>query len=160
LSHHSDPTDTEAVAVVEVVASVETGDQADVYRYQLFASLSVGLSDGRQVATGLRDFIWSGPRRGLGAIYHRYRGPRLSENSAEQERLLEATYHFGMDDVKDAVNQALGRDPEQHRPPRLSWGRLLEALKTEGIAATEEQLIAAPLRLELSDRVKTEIGAR
>lgn len=147
------------VAVAEVVVAVETGECADAGRYQMWASLAAELSDGRRVATGARDFAWSGPRHGVGAIYHRYRGPTLSENADEQDHILEETYHVGMADVEDAVNQALGRDPGQHRPPRLSWGGLLAVLADEGIEATEEQLIAVPMRLELSTRVKAEVGA-
>jgi hypothetical protein len=56
--------------------------------------------------------------------------------------------------VQDAINQMLGRDPEQHRPPRLSWQGLLAALAGEGIQATEQDLIDTPLRLDLSDEVK------
>jgi hypothetical protein len=36
---------------------------------------------------------------------------------------------------------------------------LLGALAAEGVEVTEDDLIALPLALELSDEVKTEIGA-
>ena len=97
-------------------------------------------------------------RDGIGAIWHRYRGPQLSDDPAEHERLLRETYHVGLSDIEDAINQALGRDPDQHRPPRLSWGRLQEALAQAGIKVTEEELIALPLNIELSDQVQTEIA--
>lgn len=74
------------------------------------------------------------------------------------KRLLQETYRVGLSDVHDVVNQMLGRDPEQHRPPRLSWKNLLADLSSEGVEVTEEDLIAAPLTLDLSDKVKTEIG--
>jgi hypothetical protein len=53
----------------------------------------------------------------------------------------------------------LGRDPEQHRPPRLSWENVLAALSAAGVPATEQDLIDARLTLDLSDDVKAEIGA-
>jgi hypothetical protein len=124
----------------------------------MYASLAANLSDGRQVSTGGRDFSWSAPRHGLAAIYHRYRGPKLSDDPEEQVRVLNETYHVGLSDVQDAVNQMLGRDPDLHRPPRLSK-KLLAVLAAEGAEATEEDLIAAPLTLQLSAEVKAEISA-
>jgi len=46
-------------------------------------------------------------------------------------------YRVQRQDVEDAINQLLGRDPEQHRPPRLSWEPLIELLDREGITVTE-----------------------
>jgi hypothetical protein len=129
----------------------------DPSRYQMYASLAAKLSDGRRVSTGVRDLGFSGPRDGYGAIVHRYRGPQLSQDPDEHQRLLDRTYHVGLSDLEDAINQMLGRDPKLHRPPRLSWEKLLSALAAEGLEVTEANLIAAPLTLELSDAVKAEI---
>ena len=48
----------------------------------------------------------------------------------------------------------LGRDPKLHRPPRLAWGGLIDALVGTGIVVTEQELIDAPLTIELSAEVK------
>jgi hypothetical protein len=144
----------DAGAIALVVESV-----MDPSRYQMYASLAANLSDGRRVSTGVRDLGFSAPRNGFGAIIHRYRGPQLSEDPDEHHRLLDSTYHVGLSDVQDAINGMLGRDPERDRPPQLSWAKLLTALATEGVPVTEEELIAAPLTLQLSDEVKAEIGA-
>ena len=73
--------------------------------------------------------------------------------------MLEETYRVGLSVVQDWVDQMLGRDPEQHRSPRLSWENLLAALSVAGVPATERDLIDMPPRLDLFDEVKTEIGA-
>jgi hypothetical protein len=52
--------------------------------------------------------------------------------------------------VEDAINQLLGRDPEMLRPPRLSWGPLIELLAEHGKVVTEEELIARPFLFEFS----------
>jgi hypothetical protein len=124
--------------------------------YGMTATFTAELRDGRRVTAGGHGF--GGPRHGIGAIWHRYRGPQLSDDPAEHERLLRETYHVGLSDIEDAINQALGRDPDQHRPPRLSWGPLQDALARAGIEMTEEELIALPLNIELSDQVQTEIA--
>jgi hypothetical protein len=46
------------------------------------------------------------------------------------------------------MNQLLGRDPEMHCPPRLSWGPLIELLADHGRVVTEEELIAMPFVFE------------
>jgi hypothetical protein len=48
----------------------------------------------------------------------------------------------------------LGRDPEQHRPPRLSWDTLIQTLADHGLDLAEEQLIALPFRCELAPDVE------
>jgi len=60
--------------------------------------------------------------------------------------------------VEDAINQLLGRDPEQHRPPRLSWELLIELLDHAGINVTEDQLIATPFVFEFSDELLAELA--
>lgn len=61
-------------------------------------------------------------------------------------------------DIEDLINQMLGRDPELHRPPRLAWGGLIDALAGTGIVATEQELIEAPLTIELSPEAKAQIA--
>ena len=59
-------------------------------------------------------------------------------------------YRVQRRDVEDAINQLLGRDPEQHRPPRLSWPPLIDSLLEQGVTVTEEELIAMPFVFEFS----------
>jgi hypothetical protein len=62
-------------------------------------------------------------------------------------------------DIEDSINQMLGRDPKLHRPPRLAWGGLTDALTGTGIVVTEEELIEAPLTIELSPEAKVQIAS-
>jgi hypothetical protein len=125
--------------------------------YGMNVSLAARLDDGREIRGG--GFGFGGPRHGVAAIWHRYRGPLLHEDPDEQWRLLDETYHVGMADVQDAVNQMLGRDPELHRPPRLSWDGLQRALADHGIRASEQQLIDTPLEIVLSEPAAAEVDA-
>jgi hypothetical protein len=93
------------------------------------------------------------PLRGLGAVWHQYRGPRLSDDPDEEEELLEQTYHLGTLDIEDGINEMLGRDPSLHRPPTLAWGSLIDVLASEGFPTTEQQLIDAPLIVEFAAEV-------
>jgi len=138
--------------LAEIVASI-----LDPATYQMNVALAAQLDDGREITGG--GFGFGGPRDGVAAIWHRYRGPQLHDDPCENERLLHETYHVGLSDVEDAVNQMLGRDPEQHRPPRLSWDGLQRALADEGITVTEQQLIDTPLELVLSESAGAELGA-
>jgi len=128
----------------------------DPATYQMNVTLAADLDDGRRITAG--GFGFGGPRYGVGAIWHRYRGPRLSDDPEENDRLLNETYRVGLPDIEDAINQMLGRDPDQHRPPRLSWGHLQEALTKVGIKVTDDELIALPLEIELSQPVQAEIA--
>ena len=83
----------------------------------------------------------------------------MHEDPEVHERLLRETYRVGLSDIEDAVNQMLGRDQEQHLPPRLSWDGLVKALAAAGITTTEQELIKAPIRLVLSDAVRVELEA-
>ncbi len=143
---------TKVIAYVDLDNDATQGEQ-----YGMNVSLAARLDDGREIAGDV--FGFAGPRDGLGAIWHRYRGPLLHEDPAEHDRRLEETYHVGMDDVQDAVNQMLGRDPEMHRPPRLSWDRLQHALDGQEIRVSEQQLIDAPLELVLSASAAAEVKA-
>jgi hypothetical protein len=64
-----------------------------------------------------------------------------------RRRVLDA-YRVQRHDVEHAMNHQLGRDPEMHRPPRLSWGHLIELLAEHGKVVTEEELIAMPFAYE------------
>lgn len=98
-------------------------------------------------------------RRGPSAIWKRYVGPpALPEDPIEREHFLES-YQVRGHDIEDAVNQMLGRDPDQHRPPRLSWDTLIELLAEHAIELSEPQLIALPFCCELSPEVKAQIDA-
>jgi hypothetical protein len=98
-------------------------------------------------------------RSGPSAIWKQYVGPPpLPSDPVEQERFL-AQYRVRRRDVQDAVDQMLGRDPEQHRPPRLSWETLIDRLAEASTDVTEEQLIGLPFRCEFSARLQTELPA-
>jgi hypothetical protein len=121
-------------------------------RYEMLVRLSAGLSDGRRIHTPGIDFSHSGASRGIGAIHHRYKGPPLPEDETEQRAALDR-YHVGPWDIESAIDQMLGRDPNQHRPPRLSWTNLIKALGDEGIVVGEDDLIATPLTVEYAPEV-------
>lgn len=145
----------EVGAEMEEVAAAAHGDPET---FDLNVRLSALTESGERVSSPHADFGIGGPRRGIGAIWHRYRGPKLSEDPDEQTELLNQTYRVGLSDIEDAINQMLGRDPEQHRPPRLSWGKLIDALARASVPVTEQELIDAPLTLELSPRVRAELA--
>jgi len=97
-------------------------------------------------------------RRGSSAIWKRHVGPpALPDDSDERERFL-SEYRVRQRDVEDAINQMLGRDPEQHRPPRLSWQTLIERLGQHGLELSEDQLIALPFCCELSARLQAQLA--
>jgi hypothetical protein len=66
--------------------------------------------------------------------------------------------HGGGSELGDAINQMLGRDPEQHRPPRLSWSQLIDAFAIVGVSVTEQELIDVPLTIELSAEVEARLA--
>ena len=74
----------------------------------------------------------------------------------EEMRALEE-YRLQLHDIEDAINQMLGRDPEQTSPPRLSWGPLVSALHDEGIRISEAELIDLPFVFEFSEELLAEI---
>jgi hypothetical protein len=61
-------------------------------------------------------------------------------------------------DIEESINQMLGRDPKLHRPPRLAWGGLIDALVGAGIVVSEQELIDARLTIELSPEARAEIA--
>jgi hypothetical protein len=121
-------------------------------RYEVLVGLSAELTDGRRIQTPGIDFVMGGASRGVGAIHHRYKGPRLPEGEDERRAALEC-YRVGPWDIESGIDQMLGRDPEQHRPPRLSWENLIKALGNEGTVVSENDLIAAPLTVEFAPEV-------
>lgn len=156
-------------ALLEQIRERREADGGDRYRrfandllspevLRILVSLSAELTDGRLIHTQGRDFRVAGLRRGVGAIWHRYHGPPLSADPEEQDEILDRTYRVGHADIEDAINQMLGRDPEQHRPPKLSWGKLIAALADVGVEASEHDLIEAPLTIELSSDLQAEIS--
>jgi hypothetical protein len=67
-------------------------------------------------------------------------------------------HRVDLGDIEDGINLILGRDPQLHRPPRLSWEYLLRALADAGVTVTEDDLIAVPLTIELAPEVETELA--
>jgi hypothetical protein len=61
----------------------------DPAKYQMNVTLAAELDDGQQITGG--GFGFSGPRDGVAAIWHRYRGDKLHEKPAAHERLLHQT---------------------------------------------------------------------
>jgi len=45
-----------------------------------------------------------------------------------------------------------------HRPPRLSWERLIERLAGNGISVTEAQLMALPLTINFDSQLERELA--
>jgi hypothetical protein len=95
-------------------------------------------------------------RSGANAIWKGWRGPPLPTDPEEEMRALEE-YRLQLHDIEDAINQMLGRDPEQTSPPRLSWGPLVSALHDEGIRISEGELIDLPFVFEFSEELLAEI---
>jgi hypothetical protein len=121
-------------------------------RLSLYVRLSARLRDGREIGSARRDFAIGLPARGLGAIWHRHhRTDEPCDGPPE-------THRVGPRDIEDAINQMLGRDPEQSRPPGLAWGGLMNALARAGVVVSEQELIAAPLTVELDRTVEAAIG--
>jgi hypothetical protein len=113
------------------------------------ATLFAVSADGSRITATPAHMGAAGPRRGIAAITKRYAGPPLPEDPDARRRFL-AAYRVQRHDVEDAMNQLLGRDPEMHRPPRLSWGPLIELLAEQGKVVSEEELIAMPFLFEFS----------
>ena len=86
--------------------------------------------------------------------------PSLAHDPKQSEPVLYSyeTYRVHRRDVEDVVNYVLGRDPEQLRPPSLSWGPLMEVLGNEGILVSEDDLIATPFSFEFSDEFLAELA--
>lgn len=141
--------------MIERVGAQVTGRVRDAERLDIDASLFADTSAGRVCARtgGMGVGMW---RTGMNAIWKGYRAP-LPEDREERFRVL-ANYRVSRHDVEDAINQLLGRDPEQHRPPRLAWEPLVEALDKAGIIVTEDDLLALPFVFELAPELTAELA--
>jgi hypothetical protein len=151
--------DLEAAFLAEIAAGRSTARVLQVSgnadNLNLHVSLSAENIDGQWVESAGPDFGMSGPRRG---IWHRWHGPVLPADPEEADRLAIIEHRVDIHDIEDAINQMLGRDPALHRPPRLSWGKLIAALGNAGVTVTESDLIAAPLSVELAPDVHAELA--
>lgn len=105
--------------------------------------LTAVTADGASVTSDRDDFGITLPRHVPGR--HRSRWTARSIKNLPRE-------------IEVSINRMLGRDPELHRPPRLAWGGLIDALAGTGIVVTEQELIDAPLVIELSPEAKAQIG--
>ena len=77
----------------------------------------------------------------------------------------------GLQDIERGINRMLGRDFSLHRPSRAAlelgvwlrargpWNDLIAALAPEGIEVDENELIEAPLTVELDDEVAAALKA-
>jgi hypothetical protein len=144
--------------ITAVGALVELGTTGTPDHLSVSAQLFAEMNDGTRLRVSRETMGASMPREGAAAIGKRYSGPPLPEDPDEQHRALEQ-YRATRRDVEDAINQLLGRDPEQHRPPRLSWEPLIELLATRGITANKDELIATPFVFEFSQGLLAELGA-
>lgn len=137
------------------VVTVAVSDQ----QWDAEATLFAVSADGDRLEVARPSMGAAGPTRGIGAITKRYAGPPLPDDPAARERVLDA-YRVQRYDVEDAINGMLGRDPEMHRPPRLSWDHLIELLAEHDTIVSEEQLIAMPFVFEFSAEALTPLGPR
>jgi hypothetical protein len=144
--------------IATVGAVVDLGTTGTPDRLSISAQLFADIGDGTRLRVSRGTMGASMPREGVAAIWKRYSGPPLPDDPDEQHHALEQ-YRVTRRDVEDAINQLLGRDREQHRPPRLSWEPLIELLASRGITASEDELIATPFVLEFSESLLTELAA-
>lgn len=133
------------------------GNLRSTQKLRLQVTLSAEDANGQLISTGRVDFRLGLQRRGVGAIVHRYHGPPIPEGCDEAD-FLQRNYRVGRADIEDAINEMLGRDPEQDRPPELAWGNLVATLSTAGLTVSEADLIAAPLRVALTPDVEDDLN--
>ncbi|MGH2872561.1 MAG: hypothetical protein ACRDL5_08890 [Solirubrobacteraceae bacterium] len=122
----------------------------------LVVTLSAENRAGGRICSAGPDFGMGGPRRG---VWHRWHGPPLPVDSFEADCMVLFEHRVDIHDIEDGINQMRGRDPTLHRPPRLAWGELIQALHEAGIAATESELIDLPLTIELLPDAEAEIAS-
>jgi hypothetical protein len=138
-----------------VGAFVEKAASPDPTRLSVSAALFADTVHGQLLASGGHLSVTMS-RVGPGAIWKTYTGPPLPTDPVRRELAL-ARYRVQSNDVRDAVNQLLGKDPEQRRPRRLGWEALIELLARHQILATEEALIDAPFSYVFSDELQAEL---
>jgi hypothetical protein len=122
----------------------------------LRVSLSAEDNTGRRIE-GSGGFRIGGSRRGVSAIWVRYHGPPLPVDEKKRIDFLRRTYRVGLHDIEDAINIMLGRDPTSDKGPKIPWEGLAAALAQAGIHMTEDELISAPLVVELDHDVQVEL---
>jgi hypothetical protein len=144
--------------IARVGAVVEPGRDDQPDRLAVSAQLFADLVDGTRLRVTRGTMGAAMPRQGIAAIWKRYSGLPLPDDPDQRDRALE-NYRVTRQDVEDAINQLLGRDPEQHRPPRLSWEPLIELLAGHSITVTDDDLIALPFTFEFSDQLLAELGS-
>jgi hypothetical protein len=137
---------------------IQHGGDNDPERLQVTARLFAETAAGERLVAE-RDSMGIGLwRNARSAIWKRYVGPPpLPEDPVIHEKFLDE-YRLRRRDIEDAVNQLLGRDPEQHRPPRLSWGLLVELLDRHGLQLTEDALIGLPFSFEFSAELVAQLA--
>lgn len=135
------------------------GNQPGDDRLNIDVSLSAETSDGQRVTSGRHDFGIGGGRHGIDGVWHHYHGPRPDDDQ-DLDAYIQRHHHVGPADIEDGINQMLGRDPDLHRPPRLSWSNLIKALAEHDIQVTEDDLITVPLTVELHPEVQAELQKR
>lgn len=129
-----------------------SGDKLNVY-----VSLTAHTTDGQRISSGRPEFGMGGGRHGIHGVWHRYHGPRPGGDEQDLHEYIQRHHHVGRADLEDGINQMLGRDPDLHRPRRLSWTNLIKALAEHGISVTEDELISVPLTIDLHPEVQAEL---
>jgi len=105
--------------IATVGAVVELGTTNTPTHLSISAQLFAEMIDGTRLRVtrgAMGASMPRAPREGVAAIWKRYSGPPLPDDPADRDRALES-YRVTRRDVEDAINQLLGRDPEQHRLP-------------------------------------------
>jgi hypothetical protein len=146
----------EAAAGPDAPKTLINRNQPGPGRLNVDVSLSAQTSDGQRIPSGRHDFGMGGGKHGINGVWHRYHGPQ-PDDADDLTEYIQRNHHVGPADLEDGINQMLGRDPELHRPPRLSWTNLIKALAEHGIQVTEEDLITVPLTVDLHPEVQAEL---
>jgi hypothetical protein len=141
---------------------LESFDEREYDDY-LDVQVSLAAEDdlGRRIEGG--GFGVGGPRKH--APWWGYAGPIPPERPLPL-RLLEELHwaisarrhRVGQVDIERAIDGMLGRDPQLHRPPRLAWHGLVDALADAGIDVTEDELIVLPLTVELDAELEAALA--
>lgn len=127
--------------------SVSTARTGALDKVHLSVRLTALIADGASVTSDRNDFGISVPRY---VLRHVLSGHLSGQTARDIEDLTR--------DIEDLIDQMLGRNPKLHRPPRLAWGGLIGALAGAGIVVTEQELIDAPLTIELSPEAEVQIA--
>lgn len=123
---------------------------------RLLVSLSAEPRLGERVESP-GSFGIGGARRGVAAIWVRYHGPPLPDDEKARINLLRRTYRVAPHDIEDVINQVLGKDPKAAPSSGAPWSKLIAALARAGFQVTEDELMSAPLVVELDPDVQAEL---